>query len=183
VNEKIFIIAEAGVNHNGNIDLAFKLVDAAQKAGVDAIKFQTFKTEKVVSGKTEMADYQKANLGTNETQFELIKKLELSFEQFAKLKEYCERQGIMFLSTPDEEDSLDFLADDLKVPLIKVGSGEITNFPYLERIAQKKLPIILSTGMANLSNKNHSGKTSLSGRDFLSPTNFIALYNQLPHFI
>jgi N,N'-diacetyllegionaminate synthase len=145
-----FIIAEAGVNHNGNVDLACRLIDAAREAGADAVKFQTFKTEKLVSPEAETADYQKQNLNCDESQFEMLKKLELSYPEFVQLKQYCDRVGIMFLSTPDEEESLDFLTERLNIPAIKVGSGEITNLPYLARIARKKLPVILSTGMADI---------------------------------
>lgn len=148
--KKVFIIAEAGVNHNGNIELAYKLIDAAKEAGADAIKFQTFKTEKIVAKKAAMADYQKQNLGASISQFEMLKQLELSYDEFKAIKQYCDKRNILFLSTPDEEESLDFLTEELKVPIIKVGSGEIDNFPFLERIAQKNLPVILSTGMANL---------------------------------
>jgi len=146
-----FIIAEAGVNHNGKIQLAYKLIDAAKEIGANAIKFQTFKTEKIVSKNVEMASYQKKNTKSRQSQFEMIKELELSYKDFIKLKEYCDKMGIIFLSTPDEEDSLDFLVDDLKVPAIKIGSGEITNLPFLKLVAMKNVPIILSTGMANLS--------------------------------
>lgn len=145
-----YIIAEAGVNHNGQIRLAYKLIDAAKNAGADAVKFQTFKTEKILTRRASMAEYQKENLGTNDTQFEMIKALELSFEDFANLKSYAESIGIAFLSTPDDEDSLDFLADQLALSWIKVGSGEVTNLPFLRRIAAKQKPIILSTGMSTL---------------------------------
>ncbi|GAH47729.1 unnamed protein product [marine sediment metagenome] len=118
--KKVFIIAEAGVNHNGDINLAYKLVDVAKEAGVDAIKFQTFKTEKVISKFTEMASYQKKNLSTNESQYEMVKKLELSYKEFKKLKDYCDEIKIMFLSTPDEEYSLNFLVDELNIPFIKL---------------------------------------------------------------
>jgi len=149
-NDKVFIIAEAGINHNGDINLAYKLVNVAKEAGVDAVKFQTFKTEKVISKFTEMASYQKKNLSTNESQYEMVKKLELSYKEFKKLKDYCDEIKIMFLSTPDEEYSLNFLVDKLNIPFIKIGSGEVTNLPYLKHIAAKNKPIIMSTGMANL---------------------------------
>lgn len=146
---KVFIIAEAGVNHNGDINLAKKLVDAAKEANVDAIKFQTFKTEKIVGKFAEMAEYQKENLKIQESQYEMIKKLELSFDKFRELKRYCDEKNIMFLSTPDDEDSLDFLVE-LKIPMIKIGSTEVTNLQYLRRISKKNLPIILSTGISTL---------------------------------
>jgi len=149
-NYEVFIIAEAGVNHNGNINLAYKLTDVAKEAGVDAIKFQTFKTEKVISEYADMASYQKKNLSTNESQYEMVKRLELSYKELKNLKKYCDEIKIMFLSTPDEEYSLDFLVDELDMPFIKIGSGEVTNLPYLRKIAAKNKPIIMSTGMANL---------------------------------
>ncbi len=150
ISKRIFVIAEAGVNHNGDINLAYKLADIAKEAGADAIKFQTFKTEKVMSKFTDMASYQKKNLSTNESQYGMAKKLELSYKEFKKLKDYCDEIEIMFLSTPDEEDSLNFLVDELNIPFIKIGSGEMTNLPYLRKIAAKDKPIIMSTGMSNL---------------------------------
>lgn len=148
--KKTFIIAEAGVNHNGDINLAYKLIDAAYEAGVDAVKFQTFKTEKILSESTEKASYQKKNTGEEESQYNMIKKLEISYNDFSELKNYCDEKGIMFLSTPDEEESLDFLADELKVPYLKIGSGEVTNIPFLKAFARKNIPIILSTGMSDI---------------------------------
>ena len=148
--KKCFIIAEAGVNHNGKIELAYKLIDAAKEAGVDCIKFQTFKTEKVISKNTEMATYQKENLKNEETQYEMVKKLELSYQNFRDLRDYCQKIEIQFLSTPDEEESLNFLVDELKMNIIKIGSGELTNYPYLKKIALKNKDMIISTGMANL---------------------------------
>lgn len=146
----VYIIAEAGVNHNGKVDLARQLVAAAKSAGADAVKFQTFKTEKILTRSTSMADYQKKNIGTDDTQFQMIKALELSYSEFAGLKTYAESIGIDFLSTPDDEDSLDFLAEELRLPWIKIGSGEVTNLPFLRRIAAKQKPLILSTGMSTL---------------------------------
>lgn len=148
--KKTFIIAEAGVNHNGDINLAYKLIDAAYEAGVDAVKFQTFKTEKILSESTEKASYQKKNTGEEESQYNMIKKLEISYNDFSELKNYCDEKGIMFLSTPDDEESLDFLADELKVPYLKIGSGEVTNIPFLKAFARKNIPIILSTGMSDI---------------------------------
>lgn len=143
-----FIIAEAGVNHNGDINLAFKLIDAAVKAGADAVKFQTFKSENVVTKDVEMAEYQKKNIGGTESQFDMIKKLELPFEEFKELKSYCDKKGIIFLSTPHSSDAIDFLYP--LVPTYKIGSGDLTNIPFLKKIAQKGKPIILSTGMSNI---------------------------------
>jgi len=145
-----YIIAEAGVNHNGRLDLALQLCDAAKAAGVDAVKFQTWKTEKIATQKAPLAEYQETNIkGESESQFEMLKKLELSYEQFIEIKKYCEKIGIQFLSTPDDEDSLEFLAG-LHLPFIKISSGEVTNIPYLRQIASKHQPVILSTGMSSL---------------------------------
>ncbi|SHK01328.1 N-acetylneuraminate synthase [Tepidibacter formicigenes] len=145
----VFIIAEAGVNHNGKIELAYDLIDKAVEAGADAVKFQTFKTEKIIGKKADKAQYQKENTEQTESQFEMVKKLELSYDDFTKLKKYCESKNIMFLSTPDDIDSLNFLCD-LGVNYIKVGSTEVTNIDYLKEIAKKQIPIILSTGMSTL---------------------------------
>lgn len=146
----VYIIAEAGVNHNGRLDLAKQLIDAALNAGADAVKFQTFKTEKIVTLSAGMAEYQQENLGIQDTQFQMLKSLELSHDDFAALHAYAAQVGIDFLSTPDDEESLDFLVDNLGLPLIKIGSGEVTNLPYLRRIAAKQKPMILSTGMSTL---------------------------------
>jgi N,N'-diacetyllegionaminate synthase len=146
----VYIIAEAGVNHNGKFELARKLIDAAKATGADAVKFQTFKTEKILTQNASMATYQKNNLGSEDTQYQMIKALELSYGDFSNLKAYAESIGIDFLSTPDDEDSLDYLADELKLPWIKIGSGEVTNLPFLRRIAAKQKPLILSTGMSTL---------------------------------
>lgn len=143
-----FIIAEAGVNHNGSLELAKKLVDAAKAAGADAVKFQTFNSEDLVSKEADMATYQKKNTGKNETQLQMLKNLELKKYDFEELKKYCDMTGILFLSTPHTEDSLGFL--DKLMPLFKIGSGDLTNLPFLERVAKKGKPVILSTGMANL---------------------------------
>ena len=148
---KDFIIAEAGVNHNGKMELAYKLVDAAKEAGVDAVKFQIFKSEKLISKSTKMADYQKENLKENISQLDMVKKLELSYEDFIKINEYCKEKGIMFMATPFDNDSLDFLIDTLKVDVLKIGSGDLNNYPFLEKVALKNKEIILSTGMSNLS--------------------------------
>lgn len=149
--KKVFIIAEAGVNHNGKMELAYKLVDAAKEAGVDAVKFQIFKSEKLISKSTKMADYQKENLKENISQLDMVKKLELSYEDFIKINEYCKEKGIMFMATPFDNDSLDFLVDTLKVDILKIGSGDLNNYPFLEKVALKNKEIILSTGMSNLS--------------------------------
>ena len=145
---KVFIIAEAGVNHNGRLDLAYQLIDVAKDAGADAVKFQTFKAENVVSKLADKAEYQKKTTGSDKSQLEMIKKLELSFEDFVKLKKYCDKKEIMFLSTPFDHQSIDFLYD--LIDIYKISSGEIINYLYLKHIAAKNKPIIMSTGMANL---------------------------------
>jgi len=144
-----FIIAEAGVNHNGDLTLAKKLIDVAVEAGANAVKFQTFKTENVVTPTAEKAEYQKATTGATESQYEMIKRLELSETDFWDLSEYAKDAGIIFLSTPFDEESVDLL-DQIGVPAFKIPSGEITNYPLLKKIAQKSKPIFLSTGMATL---------------------------------
>ncbi len=142
-----FIIAEAGVNHDGDLKKAKKLIDIAKDAGADCIKFQTWITEEIITKDTKQAEYQEKNTGRKESQYEMIKKLELSFEQFAELKNYSDKKKVLFLSTPDDERSVDFL-DDLGVEAFKIGSGEITNLSILKRIAKKGKPIIMSTGMS-----------------------------------
>ena len=149
-NYPCFLIAEAGVNHNGSLEMAMRLVDAGKEAGADAVKFQTWITEKLMVPDAPLADYQKQNIGDDQSQFDMAKKLELSFQEFGELKSHADRQGILFFSTPDEEDSADFL-DELGVPLFKIGSGEVTNLPFLYHVALKHKPIILSTGMSTLS--------------------------------
>jgi len=145
---KVFIIAEAGVNHNGRLDLAYQLIDVAKDVGADAVKFQTFKAENVVSKLADKAEYQKKTTGSDESQLEMIKKLEISFDDFVKLKKYCDKKEIMFLSTPFDHPSIDFLYN--LIDIYKIPSGEIINYPYLKHIAAKNKPIIMSTGMANL---------------------------------
>ena len=157
--KSVYVIAEAGVNHNGDFELARKLIDAAKAARADAVKFQTFKTEKILTRTASMAEYQKENLGVEDTQFQMIKALELSYAHFAELKTYAESIGIDFLSTPDDEDSLDFLADDLDLPWLKIGSGEVTNLPFLRRIASKQKRMILSTGMSTLGEVERAVRT------------------------
>ena len=146
---KVFIIAEAGVNHNGSLALAKQMVDKAVWAGVDCIKFQTFKSESLVNKTAKKAEYQISNTGNNDSQFNMLKKLELSYNDFTELKRYCEEKGIMFLSTPFDLESIDFLAN-LGMKIFKIPSGEITNLPYLREINTYKKDVILSTGMATL---------------------------------
>lgn len=147
--DHIFIIAEAGVNHNGSIKLARQLIDVASNAGADAVKFQTFIAEEVVSTDAPKAEYQKQTTDSSESQFDMISKLELSKENHQELIDYTKNKNIMFLSTPFDNGSVDLLVE-LGVPLIKISSGEITNHPFLKYIAKKGLPIILSTGMSTL---------------------------------
>lgn len=146
----VYIIAEAGVNHNGDIQLAKKLCDVAKDAGVDAVKFQTWKTENIVTQEAPLAAYQEQNISSKgDSQFEMLKKLELSYDDFVELQNYCETIGVRFLSTPDDEESLEFLSG-LNLDFIKIGSGEVNNIPYLRKIGAKKQPVILSTGMSFL---------------------------------
>ena len=144
-----FIIAEAGVNHNGNIDLAKRMIDIASEYSVDAIKFQTFKTKNLVSKNAKKANYQNNTTDQNESQFDMIKKLELDIKTHKELIEYCKYKNIMFLSTPFDLESIDLL-NDLGLEIFKIPSGEITNLPYLEKIGKLKKKIILSTGMSTL---------------------------------
>lgn len=145
----VYIIAEAGVNHNGSIDIAKKLVKAAKQAGADCVKFQTYITENLVTTTAKKADYQIHNTQNEDTQYSMLKKLELSFDEFRELKRYCGEMNIDFISTPFDLDSIDFL-ESLEMKFWKIPSGEITNFPYLKKIANTKLPVILSTGMSSI---------------------------------
>ena len=146
---KTFVIAEAGVNHNGNINLAKKLIDVAADAGADAVKFQTFKAVNLVSKQALKADYQKQTTDSNESQFEMIKKLELDADTHKQLIAYCKKKDIMFLSTPFDHESIELL-DKLGLKIFKIPSGEITNRPYLEHIGRLGKQVVLSTGMATL---------------------------------
>ena len=152
MNPKVLVIAEAGVNHNGSLALAIRLVDEAAMAGADLIKFQTFKTDKLVSQTARQAEYQRRNMGTSadDTQYAMLKRLELSREQHEELVAHCRMRGIRFFSTAFDLDSIDYL-HLLNLGLWKVPSGEITNYPYLKKIARYGEPIILSTGMCELS--------------------------------
>lgn len=147
---KTLVIAEAGVNHNGSLKLAYELVDQAKLAGADIVKFQTFVTEELVTKDAEQAQYQAKNIGETSTQYEMLKKLELSFEEHKLLQRYCQENSITYLSTAFDLKSLAFLVDELKLSTLKIPSGEITNAPYLLAHAQTKKPLILSTGMANI---------------------------------
>ena len=146
----IEVIAEAGVNHNGSLDRAIELVDAAADAGAHTVKFQTFRTEELVAMSAPMADYQKRNTGVEQSQFEMLKALELKESEFQEVQAHCNTRGIDFISTPFDIPSLHFLANELDVKRLKLGSGELTNGPLLYESASTQLPIIISTGMANL---------------------------------
>lgn len=148
-NQSIIIIAEAGVNHNGSIELAKKLIDVAAEAGADFVKFQTFKAETLVTQTADKAEYQKEITNTDETQFEMIKKLELDRNAHETLIEYCKQKDIQFLSTAFDHGSIELLAK-LDIPFYKIPSGEITNLPYLRHIGRMSKPIIMSTGMSSL---------------------------------
>ena len=150
VNSPVFIIAEAGVNHNGDIDIAKKLIDTAVYAGANAVKFQAFKTENLILTNVEKAQYQKKTTDASESQFEMLEKLEITKEQNIELINYCKRKNIIFLTTPFDEESLEEL-DTLNLPAYKVASTDTTNLLFLKKIAQKGKPIFLSTGMCFLS--------------------------------
>jgi N,N'-diacetyllegionaminate synthase len=145
----VFIIAEAGVNHNGSVELACELIDVASESGADAVKFQTFKAENLVSKDAEKAEYQKQTTDTSESQFDMIKRLELDIDAHKKLIDYCQEKDIMFLSTPFDHESIDLL-NELQLQIFKIPSGEITNLPYLRHIGLLNKKVFLSTGMSNL---------------------------------
>ena len=148
-SNKVFIIAEAGVNHNGSINLAKKLIKVAVDSGADAVKFQTFKAESLVSKNAQKADYQKQTTDASESQFDMIKNLELDMETHKELIAYCQSQSIMFLSTPFDHESIDLL-NGLGLQIFKIPSGEINNLPYLKHVGSLGKHIVLSTGMSNL---------------------------------
>ena len=149
-NAGCYLIAEVGVNHNGNMETAKQLIDVACTAGADAVKFQTFKPEALVTENAPLADYQRGNRNAQVSQHDMLAAIQLKYESHAMLQSYCNKKFIEFLSTPFEEESADFL-DDLGLPAFKIPSGEITNTPFLEHVARKGKPIILSTGMSSLS--------------------------------
>jgi N,N'-diacetyllegionaminate synthase len=146
---RVLIIAEAGVNHNGSVDLALQLIDAAKASGADAVKFQTFRADRIATRSAEKANYQQRQAADGESQFEMLRRLELDAAAHRRLFDHCRKTGIQFLSSPFDIQSVDLL-DTLDVPLLKIPSGEITNLPFLERIAAKGRPVILSTGMSTL---------------------------------
>ena len=144
-----FIIAEAGVNHNGSIDSALKLIDAARVSGCNAIKFQTFSADKLTSENSQLADYQKKSIGNATSQREMLKELELSKEDFSRIKQYCDKSNIEFMSTPSSDEDLDFLLE-LGIRRIKIGSSDIDNKPLINRACQTGIPLIISTGMSTI---------------------------------
>ena len=150
MSEQVYIIAEAGVNHNGDIELARHLVREGAAAGVNAVKFQTFRPEKLVTQNAEKAAYQKATTGKQESQLTMLQKLTLRDEDYVELEKLCRECGVDFISTPFDSDSLRFLTTELDMPFIKVSSGEITNAPFLWEIARTQKKVVLSTGMATL---------------------------------
>ena len=145
----VFIIAEAGVNHNGSVDLAKQLIDVAANSGANAVKFQSFKAENLVAKNTQKAEYQKQTTNASESQFDMLKKLELDMETHKELIAYCQEKDIMFLSTPFDHDSINLLSD-LGMQIFKIASGEITNLPYLRHVGSLNKQIVLSTGMSSL---------------------------------
>lgn len=145
---KVLVIAEAGVNHNGSLDLAFKLAEAAKQAGADCVKFQTFKAEALVSRHAIQAEYQKRNT-VEEPQIKMLKKLELGYGEFQKLKSFCDDIGICFISTPFDKESIEFL-EGFDMPFWKIPSGEVTDLPYLMQIGKTGRPVIMSTGMCTM---------------------------------
>jgi N,N'-diacetyllegionaminate synthase len=147
--KRVLIIAEAGVNHNGDLEIARKLVDAAVDAGADVVKFQTFKSERIASKHAQKAEYQKKTTGAAESQLDMLRKLELSEEHHHELIQYCKKKNISFLSTPFDLESVDLLAS-LGLDTFKIPSGELNNLPYLEKIGKYNRKVILSTGMADL---------------------------------
>jgi N,N'-diacetyllegionaminate synthase len=147
--KKIIVIAEAGVNHNGSLSTAMQMVKKAKEAGADFIKFQTFIPELVMSKYAQKAEYQITSTGSEETQLEMVRKLKLSYKEFRFLKDYCAEHEMLFLSTPFDLKSIDFL-DEIGMPLWKIPSGEVTNLPFLMKIAKTGKPIIMSTGMCTL---------------------------------
>ncbi|MCI6649823.1 MAG: N-acetylneuraminate synthase [Lachnospiraceae bacterium] len=176
---RTLIIAEAGVNHNGDLSLAKKLVDAAKEAGADIVKFQTGKAEKLISKYAQKAEYQKKYTGSNESQLDMVRELMLSDDEYIELKQYCDNEGTEFLSTPFDLDSIDFL--NSLVRFWKIPSGEITNLPYLIKIAKTGKPIVMSTGMSTLDDikaaydvlkKNGSGEIALLHCNTQYPTPF-----------
>jgi len=164
-----YIIAEAGVNHNGDINLAKKLIDVAYKSGADAVKFQTWKAGELIGDFSFKVNYLEKQTPKNESYFELLERLCLSYDDFRELKLYCDKVGIQFLSTPDGFESLNFLVDELDIPIIKIGSTELNHISFLEAVGKKNRPVILSTGLGTLA-EVHSAVNALrrgGGKDLI----------------
>lgn len=159
---EVYVIAEAGVNHNGDVNIAKKLCLAAKEAGANAIKFQTWVTEKIITKNVKQASYQMKNTRNENSQFDMLKPLELTYNEFREVKAYCDNIDIQFVSTADEKDSLDFLIE-IGIPFIKVGSGDIGNISYLRYIGSKHMPVILSTGMSSIADVEFSVKALRDG--------------------
>ncbi|TDP26384.1 N-acetylneuraminate synthase [Halanaerobium congolense] len=175
-NDKTFIIAEAGVNHNGSLETAKKLIDAAVDADVDAVKFQTFSADRLVTKNAPKADYQNKTTDKNESQYDMLKKLELTYEEHKILKKYCQENDILFMSTPFDFESVDLL-EKLGVEIYKVGSSDTNNLPLLKYIAEKDKPIILSTGMSTLTEVSEAVDTiSSTGNNDLSLLHCVSNY-------
>ncbi len=172
---RAYIIAEAGVNHNGSIDIAKKLIDEAKSAGADAVKFQTFKAENLVSKNTPKAEYQKQNTSSDQSQFEMLKKLELSEEDHKELISYCKSKQIDFMSSPFDEESAAFLVS-LGLKTLKIPSGEITNTPFLKFLSKQNVKIILSTGMSNLGEVKLAVETLNKSKDSLALLHCVTEY-------
>jgi len=170
MNKQCFIIAEIGVNHNGSIKIAKKLIDAAKESFVDSVKFQIYNTEKLVKQNLKKEPYQIKN-NDNENQFEMLKRLELNFKEFKELSEYSKRKNIIFLATPYDEESADFI-EELNVPIFKIGSGEITHLHLIKHIAKKNKQIILSTGASTIPEIRDAIKTI----EFMNNKNIILLH-------
>ncbi|MGZ3863238.1 MAG: N-acetylneuraminate synthase [Bacteroidia bacterium] len=147
--KKVYIIAEAGVNHNGSIDMAYQLIDKAKEIGADCVKFQTFKAEQIVTASSPKANYQLKVTDAKESQYDMLKKLELQKEDFKKLKDYCAKKGIDFMSTPYNFEDADLL-NDIGVSVFKIASGQVAELPFLKYVAAFKKKMIVSTGMANM---------------------------------
>lgn len=175
-----FIIAEAGVNHNGDLELAKQLVLAAKEAGADAVKFQTFQAKHLVTADAPQADYQARNSGKTESQFDMLKRLELPLEAFAELSRYCQELGIMFMSTAFDEESADFLAG-LGMSIFKIPSGELTNIPLLQHIARFGKPMIVSTGMGTIEEIKEAVETiQAAGNDDITVLHCVTDYPTPP---
>ena len=191
--DRVYIIAEAGVNHNGSLEMARALVDAAADAGADGVKFQTFKSNAVISRHAVKAAYQAQTTGSSESQLEMVKRLELNESAHRELQVHCRHRGIQFLSTPFDSESADFLVQHMDVPFVKIPSGEITNGPLLLHIANYGRPVVLSTGMSTLADiemalgvlafgfiKNDSRPSRLAFQSaFLSPEGQTAIANNV----